>query len=80
MSHLRWCVNVADEQAGCNATPVLLLIFWCGWQIPQELQTCSHPDSTQPPSRLHPGMPAKEPGYELRWESMRAGSTWKPSA
>ena len=45
MSHHRWSINVANEQAGCNATPVLLRIFWRGWQIPQESQTCPHPDS-----------------------------------
>jgi hypothetical protein len=27
MSHHRWRINVANERAGCNATPVLLRIF-----------------------------------------------------
>jgi hypothetical protein len=48
MSHRTWCLNVAKEQVGCGATPVLLSIFRRGWQIPQELQTCSLPGSNPP--------------------------------
>ena len=35
MSPHRWCINVANEQAGCNATPVLLRILWRGRQTPR---------------------------------------------
>ena len=66
MSHHRWCINVANEQAGYNATPVLLRILRRGRQIPQELQTCSLPDSNPAAIAIADRRTSQETRYELR--------------
>jgi hypothetical protein len=37
MSHRRWCINVAKEQAGCSATPFLLRISSTWMVVPQRI-------------------------------------------